>query len=162
MTAVYNKILKLIEKIVWILFTILILIVFAQVFWRYVLQSPIFWAEEFARILFIWLVMLALVISMDEGSQASIDVLTKLMFTGKNGLMVISLFINVCVLVFSGILVGYGFNLSFFVYGQVFPALDIPYTVQYIAVPVSGIFLILVGIKGIFDAFRIPVQGQGV
>jgi TRAP-type C4-dicarboxylate transport system permease small subunit len=139
-----------------ILFAVLILVVFGQVFWRYVLQSPLFWAEEFARILFIWLIMLALVISLHEGSQASVDFFTKLVFRNRLSKAFSSIFVHFSVLFFSLFLLIYGFKLSFFVREQVFPALEISYSIQYLAVPISSIFLVLISAMKILDA--IPRQ----
>jgi len=141
---VKKVILRIVYTLTFLLFTVLICIVFAQVFWRYALQSPIFWAEEFARILYVWMIMLALVISMDEGSQASVDLLTKKLFCSRGGRISADLFVNMCMLLFSIVLVIYGFRLSHFVAEQVFPALDISYSVQYLAVPVSSTFLVLI------------------
>jgi len=140
------------------LFVILILIVSGQVFWRYVLQSPIFWAEEFARILYVWMIMMALIISTKEGSQASVDLITKFIFRKNIGKVFAALFVHICEFFFSIFLVIYGFKLSHFVSEQVFPALDISYSIQYLAVPVSGIFLVLISIVKCVDSIQNKVR----
>ena len=44
-------------------------ILFAGVVWRYVLNSPLFWSDEVAGLLFLWLVMLGAVIALRRGAH---------------------------------------------------------------------------------------------
>lgn len=131
-------------------FIALIVIVAAQVFWRYVFRDPIFWAEEFARILFVWLIMMSLIISYEEGSQATVEVFVKILFpTGKHALRIEKI-IHWLVAVFCFFLVWKGVELTKFVYFQTFSALDVTYSIQYAAVPICSFFVVLVCIKRIF------------
>jgi len=56
--------------------TVLLLVVTsAQVFWRYVFNNPIIWAEEFARINFVWLTFLTGCIAFQQGKHMAVDLL---------------------------------------------------------------------------------------
>lgn len=44
-------------------------ILFAGVIWRYALNSPLFWSDEVAGLLFLWLVMLGAVIALRRGAH---------------------------------------------------------------------------------------------
>ena len=44
---------------VYMLTTLLLIVMSAQVLWRYVFNDPIYWSEELARYLFVWLTFLA-------------------------------------------------------------------------------------------------------
>ena len=58
------------------LFFAMTVTVLIQVFFRFVLQSPLRWTEELARYLMIWLVLLASSIAMRNRAHLQVDVLT--------------------------------------------------------------------------------------
>lgn len=60
---------KLVETISGILIVIMVLAALAQVLFRYVLRISVPWTEELARLLFVWVVYLTLLIVENENSQ---------------------------------------------------------------------------------------------
>ncbi len=59
-----------------VLMTIMIVVVSAQVFLRYVLNSSIGWADEVSRLAFVWSVFLAIPLGIREGLHVGIELLT--------------------------------------------------------------------------------------
>lgn len=60
MTKAVNKLMWLIECIVTIMFAFCVVLVVAQVFWRYVLVDPITWSNQVVRALFCWMTYLGI------------------------------------------------------------------------------------------------------
>lgn len=121
--------------------SILSIVVFLQVFFRYVLNAPLAWSEELARYLFIWLVYLASAVVLRDDSHMSMDYFINLFPSSIRigidifGKFVISLFLLV------------GIRESFTVVNitmmQTSPSLDIPMGFIYAALPVSFFLMLL-------------------
>lgn len=75
--GILNKIIKLydniLENIVAILYAGIISIMFSQVVFRYVFNSPRTWAEELSRYLFIWIVYLGAAIAISRRAHLQVD-----------------------------------------------------------------------------------------
>lgn len=116
-------------------------IVALQVFFRYVLNHSLFWSEELARFLLIWLTFLGATAAYYRKIHPSIDILTirlpaKIQRLSKLGVHLISAFFF-CIMIYQGCL------FSIFVKNQISPALGIPKWLLFSIIPSSGtIFLI--------------------
>jgi tripartite ATP-independent transporter DctM subunit len=66
---------RIVQTIAAGLVVIEIVILFAGVIWRYVLDSPLVWVEELAGILFLWLVSLGAVIALSRGEHMRMTVI---------------------------------------------------------------------------------------
>jgi TRAP-type C4-dicarboxylate transport system permease small subunit len=58
-----------------ILTTVLLTVMSAQVIWRYVLNDPIYWSEELARYLFVWLTFLAAAMAFRDHKHMAVDLI---------------------------------------------------------------------------------------
>ena len=63
---VFRIMMRLIEALTVILFIIMMGAMIIQVIFRYLLNSPIVGIEEFARFMFIWMIYLGVIISMEQ------------------------------------------------------------------------------------------------
>jgi len=134
---------KFIDILIVVLFTILILVVFSQVVFRYVFNNPLTWAEEMARYLQVWIVLLAAAAAIRTGSHISVDYATHdLSSRYKYFLNIIITFLTI---LFLCIVTVYGLKLFFHIYHstQLSPAMQIPMFVVYIAIPVGGFFMLI-------------------
>ena len=52
-------------------------VVFLQVFYRYVLTQPLYWSEELARYLFVWLSILGATLGLQRGGHFGLDILCR-------------------------------------------------------------------------------------
>jgi TRAP-type C4-dicarboxylate transport system permease small subunit len=58
-----------------ILTTVLLVVMSAQVLWRYVFNDPIYWSEELARYLFVWLTFLAASMAFRDHKHMAVDLI---------------------------------------------------------------------------------------
>jgi TRAP-type C4-dicarboxylate transport system permease small subunit len=125
----------------------MLVVVLAQVLFRYVLSQPLPWSEELARYLMIWVACLAASEAYAKGSHVGVDlVIRKLKPKLRKGA---ALLIHLLVIGLMGVVAYYGFKLSFAVHSQLSPAMEVPMTYPYLAVPV-GAALILIQAVGLF------------
>lgn len=136
--ALINKIENIIAIFV---ISLLSVVVFLQVFFRYVLNNPLAWSEELARFLAIWLVYISAAIVLRDDSHMSMDYFVKL-FSPKVqawadviGKIIISTFL----------LVGIkeSFKIIRITMSQLSPSLDIPMGLIYLALPTSFSLMLL-------------------
>lgn len=117
------------------LFIIIFAIVLLQVFMRYFLGSPLVWSEELARYLFVWVSFIGWIFATRNGTHIRIGAFTdRLSPPVKKAIA----FLNFALmLIFSIVLIRYGFRM-------LLKNLDVPtvtlfftYSVVYAAVPFS-------------------------
>ena len=128
------------------------LIVAAQVFFRYILNESLFWSEELARYLMVWLTFLGTSVAYRRRVHPSIDVLyTRLPKNVRiymdHAVYLISLFLFVIMIIF-------GIRFAYFVRLQVTPALYLPKWIVFSIIPVSGIILSLHAVAFIVSSKR--------
>jgi len=153
-------VLKLIKKILDQMLEILIMIVMAvlvidvswQVFTRLVLKKPSTVTEELAIFMIIWVAMLGAAVALNRGAHLGIDYLVnklsirKKIFTEAFVFFCIAMF-SLCVMVIGGMdLVISTLNL-----GQISPALGVRIGYVYLAIPISGFFLVLYSVIGLVE-----------
>ena len=116
------------------------LLVAVQVFCRYVLNQSLFWSEELARYLLVWLTFLGVTCAYHRKANPGVDFLFtrvphlyKKIFTILTHLASMGLFI---------IMIVYGSQFAYFVRLQTSPALQIPKWIVLIVFPVSGAVLL--------------------
>jgi len=134
---------KFIDKLIVVLFTIQILVVFSQVVSRYVFNNSLTWAEEMARYLQVWVVFLAAATAVRSGSHISVDYVTyNLPVKYKRSLQIIILVLTTF---FLYIVTTYGFQLFLFIHNsmQLSPAMQIPMSIAYSAIPLGALFMLI-------------------
>ena len=63
----FEVLIRLVKVLAVTIFVIMMGAMVVQVIFRYLLNSPIAWIEEFARFMFIWMIYLGVIISMEQG-----------------------------------------------------------------------------------------------
>lgn len=146
------------------LVTVLILVVltasvFTSVVVRYLglFQGSMPWIDELSRYLSIWLVFLGSVVALDQGKHVAADFLLGLIPERVRPWL--SLFVQLCVLVFLAVLTREGMGLAQRTTRQITPALGLPISYVYLAIPVSSV-LMIIGVLGSMlesiQALRLP------
>lgn len=125
------------KYIMFALLMVMVVVVFLQVFMRYVMDNSLSWSEELARYCFIWLIYVGISYGVKRRRHISVDALL-LLFKGKAKLY-ISMLANILFLVFCVFVVYYasGIASQLLAYGQTTPALKIPTGIVYAAPPVG-------------------------
>ena len=151
-----NKwLIKILELAVIFVTGFLVLDVVWGVFTRYVMghQSP--WTEELARMLLIWVSLLGASIGFIRKSHLGVDY-----FVGKLNLklqLIVQFVIYLLVTIFAGIVLVYGgYRLVYSVLqnGQPSAALKIQWGYVYLAVPISGFFIVVFSIQMMTEVLR--------
>jgi len=125
------------------------------VFTRYALGNQASWSEELARFLLIWIGILGAAYASGQNMHLAIDLLSpKLQVKSQRRLA--SLIRSLIILFAFGVLIIGGFRLIYVthVLGQKSPALQIPMTIVYAAIPIAGLLVVYYKIHEFFH----PIQ----
>lgn len=116
-------------------------VVAAQVFSRYALNYSLFWSEELARYLLVWLSFLGATVAYYHGLHPGVDALYARLPPGAR--RAASVTVHVASLLLFGIMVVYGWQFAHFVRLQISPALQMPKWIPHAILPLSGAVLAL-------------------
>ncbi len=111
-------------------------LVLLQVFFRYVLNESIFWAEEFVRGAMLWGVMLSSALVAAGRAHIRIEVLELML--APAGRRIVMMLIDILTLAFLLTLLWAGIELVDRTWFQRSPLLDVPKYSVYLAVPVGA------------------------
>ncbi len=120
---------------------VMVVAVFLQVVFRYVVNLPLSWTEELARYVFVWASMLGASMGVKKKIHFCLDSLLKSFSQRQRKIAEIILYLLMSV--FLLVLVYYGALFSRELYVQTAPGLDIPMAIPYAAVPVGGLLMLL-------------------
>lgn len=136
-----------------ILVTISVVLV-AQVFMRYVVNSPLVWAEELARYLLVWCTMIGTSLAVRESRHIVVD-LAPIVF-GPRSVGVFRMISMAGIIVFSVVIIYYSLPFVQRVQqmGQLSPSLAIPMWWVYLALPVGAAASIVRAIQQIYLQLR--------
>lgn len=126
------------------LMTAMVVAVTWQVFSRYALQASSSFTEEVARYLLIWIGLLGAAFVSGQRQHLAIDILGPKLEESKR--IKLRIGINILIIGFSlGVMIIGGSNLVYVNYllGQTSAALNIPLGVVYMALPISGLLVIV-------------------
>ncbi len=158
-----KKIIQLLDFLQVTLFSGLVVLSFASVFMRYVLNYSLTWAEELARYMFIWLVYLGAALCVRRRKHIVMDIVIASMKPGLK--KVFSLVNNAIMLAFVLVLAQQGFRMMPILGTQASTALQIPMSFIYAAVPVGAVlmafYLVLDCILILKDKLPEEVREQG-
>ena len=131
------------------------IIVAVQVFCRYVLNHSLFWSEELARYLLVWLTFLGASVAYYRGMHPGIDVIyVRLPDTVRKAAAVT---VHLLSMALFAIMIIFGVKFAYFIRHQISPALYLPKWLVFTIIPLSGTVLMLHGL--IF--FLEEIKGKG-
>ncbi len=123
------------EFLVITMIIVLVVVVAAQVFWRYVLSNSLSWSGELSRFLFIWVIFLGADITLREKAHVAVDsLLNSLRGFPK---LLLSILIDIIIIGFTVIVFFSGLDLVQITWSQPSSALNIPTGLVYMAIPIS-------------------------
>jgi TRAP-type C4-dicarboxylate transport system permease small subunit len=153
---------KFLEVLLMISVAVLAIDVLWQVFTRFVIGNPSSWTEELATFLLIWVSLLGAAVALGRGAHLGIDYFVNKL--PERDRIQTELFVFAVVSLFSLlVMVAGGISLvkQTLALEQVSVALNIPMGYVYLAIPISGAFLVLYGLIGFFERL-IQLQKGGV
>jgi TRAP-type C4-dicarboxylate transport system permease small subunit len=148
------------ELLVMVVVVVLVIDVLWQVFTRFILKNPSTWTEELAVFMLIWVSLLGAAVALGRGAHLGIDY-----FVGKlpeKIRLVTEVFVFLCIALFSFtvmILGGIELVTETLRLEQISPAINVKVGYVYLAVPISGFFLVLYSVIGLFERLAELVKG---
>jgi TRAP-type C4-dicarboxylate transport system permease small subunit len=110
--------------------------VLVHVFFRYILDAPLRWGEEVARLAMVWAGLLGIGIALKEGEHIGIEMFTRRL--SRRSIAWCSLISHVLIGVFLLVLLYFGIQIAREAWATFLPALWISWTWSMAAVPVSA------------------------
>ncbi|MDA8235668.1 MAG: TRAP transporter small permease [Clostridia bacterium] len=140
---------------------VMTVIVIIQVSCRYFLGFSIFWSEELARYLLVWITFLGGSVAFKHAQLASINFVTDRLPEKLRA--IVSLVAQLIILGFLITATVYGFKQSFApsVLTQVSPALRMPMMYNYLAVPISFGVMCIHCLDNLFKELSLAINGGG-
>jgi len=144
---------RVLEGVVILLMATLVLDVLWQVVSRYAVRRPSAWTDELATLLVIWLALLGASAAFGSRAHLGVDFLVRQLTPGQRRtaeilVQIVGVFFAVTVLIMGGThLVGLAWMT-----GQVSPALGVNMGHVYLALPISGVFIVLFAVESILES----------
>jgi TRAP-type C4-dicarboxylate transport system permease small subunit len=156
--SVVRYINRLAEFAAMLAFAVLVGIVVAAVFWRYVLNDSLVWAEELARYLFVWVTFLGGGIGVGKNIHVGVDSLVMLLPELPKRIVELCIEMTVAVFLVALIVVG----IQFASFGMNTSALLLPIRTGYVylAVPL-GAFVMLANVLLQIGRHSARLLGEG-
>jgi TRAP-type C4-dicarboxylate transport system permease small subunit len=148
MRTLKNGLTRLLEHLLTLLVAILVLDVLWGVISRFVLSEPSRWTEELATFLLMWVALLGAAVGFSRQQHLGVDYLVNKLHPDAKRLM--ALLVQGVIIAFASVvMVGGGYVLvaETLTVGQLTPALGIRMGLVYLAVPLSGLFIILFSLE---------------
>jgi len=137
----------------------LLLVMFAsvliQIFFRYVLKSPLTWTEEASRYSFIWIVLLGAAFAVRRREHVVMDVLVKQFSAALQ--KQISLILNVIILISLIYLLPISWKFFWFMKNVSAPTMKISWGFLFFSAPLSIFLMTIHTLMGLISAMR---QGE--
>ena len=131
------------------------IIVAVQVFCRYVLNHSLFWSEELARYLLVWLTFLGASVAYYRSVHPGIDVIyARMPDTIRKAAAVTVHLLSITFFLF---MIIFGTKFAYFIRHQISPALYLPKWLVFAIIPLSGTVLTLHGLIFFLD----EIKGKG-
>ena len=135
-SSVVNKIAMRISILFFIIMT---LIIWVQVFYRFILGGGIAWSEEIAKFLMVWMALLGSSVLLREGRHIAIN-----FFISKFSFLRYILFFHAILsAILFVLLIYYGIDYATFGFKLISPASGIRRFWPYLSIPVGGGFLLI-------------------
>jgi TRAP-type C4-dicarboxylate transport system permease small subunit len=141
MHKLYGALLKLFEWLLYILFAVLVVVVFFNVFSRAVLKNSLPWAEEMSRFLFVWITFVGSVLVNKTFGHMRLDLVV--MTLPKKASIVLEIFVSLAATAVLFIMLYGGYSMMTENMDYRSPALEVPYGFINSIVPIcSGIMFL--------------------
>lgn len=156
MSNISKNINNILEKICIFAYFVMTIVMLGQVFFRYVLNYGIPWAEEVSKFMLVWLGFLGSAIVFYEQRHVSIDFLIeKLSSKNLRLVKIIQLFLSLFFFIY---LFRYGYDYAVFGIKLKSPATEISRFWPQLSIPVGSFFLIFHSISLIYERLFIKTD----
>ncbi len=126
------------------------LVVALQVLCRYGFNHSLFWSEELARYLLVWLSFLGASVAYRRKVHPGIDMLEKRMPQGLR--KSVKILVHLISLALFAVMIYFGCRFAYFVRLQISPALYLPKWIVFAIIPLSGAIFAIHGLNFLLEA----------
>lgn len=138
---------RIFKVIIFSAFSVLIILVFAQVYTRFLTTSSLTWSEELSRFVMIWMVFLSSIQVFRNNGHIWVENIINLFPQKiKSTILIIG---HLLIITFCFIIIWGAFSLFPMVHKQYSPVLSIPMSYIYAAVPISLSITVFFAIKNL-------------
>jgi TRAP-type C4-dicarboxylate transport system permease small subunit len=141
-----------VNRIATVIFSVIFITMLLQIFFRYVLNSPLVWTEELCRYLFIWTCFLGWTIALRQKSHIRISYFIELLpySLGK----IVTILFQLLIFVFLIQLLRYGIAMTARSFSVPTITLFFSWAYVYMAAPLSAAIMLLYSVVDAIDFFR--------
>lgn len=141
----------------------LVICIVWQVASRYILHAPSTYTDEIARFLFIWVGLVGAAYALGQKKHLAIDLLAHKLEHSPIKQQCLNLVINIISILFAIIIMCYGgikLVMDTVATGQIAPVLGIQMGLVYVAIPLSGFFMLIYLLRDITDNIKAMYSTQ--
>ena len=141
MASMRNVLSNIVEGVAAILVVALAVVVFLQVFNRYVLKAPLAWSEDLAMLLFQWVTFLGAAIGVKRMRHFGIELVVRNLPEKIHRAIeyIIPVFVGIVAL----IMITEGIDLLSYNRSRIYSSMNLSYTWAYLPIPISGCLIII-------------------
>jgi TRAP-type C4-dicarboxylate transport system permease small subunit len=125
-----------------ILVVALAIIVFLQVFNRFILKAPLAWSEDLAMLLFQWVAFLGAAVGVKRTRHFGIELVVKQMSARTRHWIEIAV-VPLVVGAVAVVMIVQGSSLIQFNYNRIYSSMDLSYIWAYLPIPISGVLIVI-------------------
>lgn len=125
--------------LLFVFLAVMVVVVFAQVVWRYVLSASIFWSEELSRYLMVWATLIASGVCLKRGSHMAVRFVHDALPPALRRWTALG--VHLLILIFLAVVLRYGISLSARTWMQISPTLNLPMGAVYLCVPLGALLM---------------------
>ena len=145
---------ELLNWILALIMTVMLVVVSAQVWYRFVLNNPLAWSEEVARYLFVWISFLGSAVGVRMNVHLGIDLIDKVL--SPRGRKIMTVAVNLLIQIFLVVVIFWGIKILKVVQFQKSASMGIPMTYPYLAVPMGAALMLLNSLRNTWAALFNP------
>ncbi len=135
-----------------LLMAAMVVIISAQVWYRFILNDPLSWSEEAGRYLFVWISFMGAAAGVRYQVHLGIDLMDKILSPKQYKWVVILM--NLIIQVFLLMIIYWGFKILGVIKFQESPSMHISMRYPYMAVPVGAIFMFINSVRVMVTAIQ--------
>ncbi|MBG0766956.1 TRAP transporter small permease [Sphaerochaeta halotolerans] len=139
-------------KVAMVMLTAMVVIVFLNVVLRYGFHSGVHWAEEISLVIVIWFTFISMALGVKENLHINITVLPRKL--PEKFFIILDVIKDALEILIGAILILFGWKLTLNGARSFLPATHIPNSINYVVLPIVGIFIILYAVLYLLEDLK--------
>ena len=152
----YKYIIKLVNKTDYIIASIslflMTIVALLAIFYRFILNDPLIWSDEFIKLLFAWFCFTSMSVIAKLSRHLRVDIIDNIV--GSKPKIFLRMFGNIFVLCTAILLLFYGIGLCFSQFDNQFASMPISRAWSFAALPFGSFLMAIQLIKLIFEDYK--------